>query len=47
MTNPWDAVRSGTEAGDAPAVAAAVLDLDDDTRREVARELPGYLPAAR
>ncbi|MEU8193950.1 DUF6493 family protein [Microbispora amethystogenes] len=47
MTNPWDAVRSGIDAGDASAVAAAVLDLDDDARREVARELPGYLPAAR
>ncbi|GAA4210866.1 hypothetical protein [Microbispora amethystogenes] len=47
MTNPWDAVRSGIDAGDASAVATAVLDLDDDARREVARELPGYLPAAR
>ncbi|WP_405085406.1 hypothetical protein [Microbispora sp. NBC_01389] len=47
MTNPWDAVRSGIDAGDASAVAAAVLDLDDDARREVARELPGHLPAAR
>ncbi|MBO4273409.1 DUF6493 family protein [Microbispora triticiradicis] len=47
MTNPWDAVRAGVDAGDASAVAAAVLDLGDDARREVARELPGHLSAAR
>ncbi|WP_084964520.1 DUF6493 family protein [Thermoactinospora rubra] len=47
MTNAWDAVRTALDAEDAAAVAKLVTGLDDARRREVARELPGYLKHAQ
>ncbi|WP_336213927.1 DUF7824 domain-containing protein [Nonomuraea sp. LPB2021202275-12-8] len=47
MTNAWDHVRAAIDAEDAAAVATLVAGFDDAQRREVARELPGYLPIAR
>ncbi|WP_066948351.1 DUF6493 family protein [Microtetraspora fusca] len=47
MTNAWDEVRAAIDGEDAAAVAALVAGFDEERRREVARELPGYLPVAR
>ncbi|MEU6711295.1 DUF6493 family protein [Nonomuraea sp. NPDC046802] len=47
MTNAWDAVRAAIDAEDADAVATLLTGYDDGRRREVARELPGYVPIAR
>ncbi|MBF8189224.1 hypothetical protein ITP53_26530 [Nonomuraea sp. K274] len=47
MTNAWDAVGAAIDAEDFPAVATLMIGYDDAQRREVARELPGYLPIAR
>ncbi|WP_431926075.1 hypothetical protein [Nonomuraea jabiensis] len=47
MTNAWDDVRAAIDAEDASAVAALMIGYSDAQRREVARELPGYLPIAR
>ncbi|WP_188189714.1 hypothetical protein [Nonomuraea sp. SYSU D8015] len=47
MTNAWDAVRAAIDAEDFSAVATLMIGYDDAQRREVARELPGYLPIAR
>ncbi|MEV1004068.1 hypothetical protein [Nonomuraea sp. NPDC050202] len=46
MTNAWDAVRAAIDAEDLAAVAALLTGFDDAQRREVARELPRYLPEA-
>ncbi|GAA2856435.1 hypothetical protein GCM10010517_14750 [Streptosporangium fragile] len=43
----WEEVRDLIDTGDAFKVAARVADLDDAGRREVARELPGHIEAAR
>ncbi|GIH74230.1 DUF6493 family protein [Planobispora longispora] len=43
----WEEVRDLIGAGDASKVAARVADLDDAGRKEVARELPGHIEAAR
>ncbi|GAA3445364.1 DUF6493 family protein [Planomonospora venezuelensis] len=43
----WDRVRKLIDAGDSAGVAAAVAVLDPAGRREVARELPGYVEVAR
>ncbi|WP_345572840.1 DUF6493 family protein [Nonomuraea rosea] len=47
MINAWEAVRAAVDAGDAAAIAALTSGFDDGRRREVARELPRYLPVAR
>ncbi|MCP2357689.1 hypothetical protein HD597_004709 [Nonomuraea thailandensis] len=47
MTNAWDAVRAAIDAEDTAAVAALLIGFDDAQRREVARELPRYLPVVR
>lgn len=47
MTNAWDAVRRALDAEDTRAVATLLTGFDDVQRREVARELPRYLPVAR
>jgi hypothetical protein len=47
MINAWGAVRAAIDAEDATAVAALLTGYDEVQRREVARELPGYLPVAR
>ncbi|MEV8637696.1 DUF6493 family protein [Streptosporangium sp. NPDC051023] len=47
VSTAWDTVREAIDAEDACAVAALVTRFDDAERREVARELPGYLPVAR
>ncbi|MEU6779397.1 hypothetical protein ABZ912_09350 [Nonomuraea angiospora] len=47
MTNAWDAVRAAIDAKDASAVATLLAGYGDTQRREVARELSGYLPIAR
>ncbi|GGS54550.1 hypothetical protein GCM10010156_11650 [Planobispora rosea] len=43
----WEEVRDLIGTGDAFKVAARVADLDDAGRKEVARELPGHVEAAR
>ncbi|WP_254716547.1 DUF6493 family protein [Actinomadura sp. WMMB 499] len=43
----WKRVAAMIDARDADAVAAAVVDLDEDGRRAVAAALPGHLKAAR
>ncbi|GGV26590.1 hypothetical protein GCM10010182_56650 [Actinomadura cremea] len=43
----WTLVADMIDARDADAVAAAVLDLDEDGRRAVAAELPAHLKKAR
>ncbi|GII00194.1 hypothetical protein [Planobispora takensis] len=43
----WEEVRALIDAGDADKVAARVAELDRAERREVARELPGHIAAAR
>ncbi|WP_067126253.1 DUF7824 domain-containing protein [Microtetraspora malaysiensis] len=45
--NAWERVRKVIADGDAVRTAAEVLGLDDAGRREVARELPGHIGAAR
>ncbi|WP_433356471.1 DUF6493 family protein [Microtetraspora malaysiensis] len=45
--NAWERVRKVIATGDAVRTAAEVLGLDDAGRREVARELPGHIGAAR
>ncbi|MEV4178071.1 hypothetical protein [Nonomuraea sp. NPDC049709] len=47
MINAWDAVRAAIDAEDLAAIAALLTGFDDDQRREVARELPRYLPVAQ
>ncbi|SDK61024.1 DUF6493 family protein [Nonomuraea jiangxiensis] len=47
MTNAWEAVRAAIDAEDADAVVTLLTGFDEVRRREVARELPGYLPVAR
>ncbi|WP_436757491.1 hypothetical protein [Streptosporangium sp. V21-05] len=43
----WDEVRDLIENGGLDALAARMVKLDDAERREVARELPGYLRPER
>ncbi|WP_141704102.1 hypothetical protein [Planobispora rosea] len=43
----WESVREAIGTGDASRVAAEVLRLDEAGRKEVARELPGHIAAAR
>ncbi|MER5325792.1 DUF7824 domain-containing protein [Streptosporangium roseum] len=43
----WDQVRELVDAGDVAKIVEAVTALDDAGRREVARELPGYVAVAR
>ncbi|MER5643118.1 DUF6493 family protein [Streptosporangium sp. NPDC002524] len=42
----WDEVRDLVERGGLDALAARMVELGDAERREVARELPGYLKSA-
>ncbi|MFI6501740.1 hypothetical protein [Nonomuraea typhae] len=46
-TGAWEAVRKAVDAYDMHAVAEVAAGLGDAERREVARELAGYLPTAR
>ncbi|MEU4406031.1 DUF6493 family protein [Streptosporangium sp. NPDC023963] len=43
----WDEVRDLIERGGLDALATRMVELDDAERREVARELPGYLRPER
>ncbi|WP_031167988.1 DUF6493 family protein [Streptosporangium roseum] len=43
----WDQVRELVDAGDVAKIVETVTALDDAGRREVARELPGYVAVAR
>ncbi|GIH99917.1 hypothetical protein Pta02_19260 [Planobispora takensis] len=43
----WESLRQAIGAGDASRVAEEVLRLDEAGRKEVARELPGHIAAAR
>nr|WP_055502869.1 DUF6493 family protein [Nonomuraea pusilla] len=43
----WEAVEAAIDAGDHRLVAARVLELDDEGRRQVAAALPGHIPVAR
>ncbi len=47
MMNAWDEVRAAIDAEDGDAVATLVAGFDTEQRRQVARELPGFLPIAR
>ncbi|MFI6813883.1 DUF6493 family protein [Nonomuraea sp. NPDC050328] len=43
----WERVRAAIDAGDPGLVADVVTTLDEAGRKQVAAELPGYLPVAR
>ncbi|GII94349.1 hypothetical protein [Sinosporangium siamense] len=47
MKTAWQKVRAAIEDADTAALVELATGWDVDERRQIARELPGYLPAAR